>query len=105
MFGAAHSSLLRIYKDVCHQLISHFCDPTFTHALPSRFNSSRATHALLYPSHAQTVGEPAPLLRGIVLQQLQELKEDQHVTTEVNDNDSDSIEEDRDGAEGVDAAV
>lgn len=63
---------------------------------------SKAQKPLTLDQILSTVGEPAALLRGIVLQQLQELKEDQHVTTEVNDDDSDSIEEDRDGAEGSD---
>ena len=72
-------------------------------SLSSRVNS-RFAHKFLWSPHAQTVGEPAPLLRGIILQQLQELKQDQHVTTEVNDE-CDSIEEHRGGTEGVDKAV
>lgn len=64
---------------------------------------SKAQTPLTLDQILSTVGAPAPLLRGIILQQLQELKEEQHVTIELKDADNgDSNEEDRNGAEGSD---
>lgn len=50
-------------------------------------------------SHAQTVGEPAPLLREIILEQLHDLKEEEFVNTTTPEQKSDSA-----GIHGKDAA-
>ena len=52
------------------------------------------------------MGEPAPFLQEVVLQQLQELKEEQYVSTEVQDDGSDSeAQEYEDGDEGFNSVL
>ena len=61
---------------------------------------------LTHYSHAQTVGESAPLLRDVILEQLHDLKEEEYVTTTAQQDDSDSDgTQDKDAVEGTDLDV
>ena len=61
---------------------------------------------LLCRLHAQTVGECAPLLRDVILEQLHDLKEEEYVNTTAGQQETESEGmRDKDAAEGMNLGI